>query len=125
MLELTADRLMMVDSGKAEEFAGSLKDYTDFVLGKNQPGSASGKASGGNRKEERRAAAERRKQQTELRKSVTAAAKQMQQLAADISAIDRAMFDPASADPTHADLAMSDLMTLPADTEERLHRAEA
>ena len=69
MLELTADRLVMVDSGKAEEFPGTLKDYTDFVLGKNQPGSSSGKGSGGNRKEERRAAAERRKQQTELRKS--------------------------------------------------------
>ena len=125
MLELTADRLVMVDSGKAEEFAGSLKDYTDFVLGKNQPGSASGKASGGNRKDERRAAAERRKQQTELRKSVTSAEKQMQLLAADISAIDRAMFDPASADPKHADLAMSDLMNLRAETQDRLDKAEA
>ena len=125
MLELTADRLVMVDSGKAEEFAGTLKDYTDFVLGKNQPGSSSGKASGGNRKDERRAAAERRKQQTELRKSVASAEKQMQLLAADISAIDRAMFDPASAGPKHADLAMSDLMKLRAETQDRLDKAEA
>ncbi|MBQ0772992.1 MAG: ATP-binding cassette domain-containing protein, partial [Sphingomonadales bacterium] len=125
MLELTADRLVMVDSGKAEEFAGTLKDYTDFVLGKNQPGSSSGKASGGNRKEERRAAAERRKQQTELRKSITAADKQMQALGAEISAIDRAMFDPASADPKHADLAMSDLMKLRAETQDKLDKAEA
>jgi ATP-binding cassette, subfamily F, member 3 len=125
MLELTADRLVMVDSGKAEEFAGTLKDYTDFVLGKNQPGSSSGKASGGNRKDERRAAAERRKQQTELRKQVASTEKQMQLLAADISAIDRAMFDPASADPKHADLAMSDLMKLRAETQDRLDKAEA
>ncbi|MFT7358849.1 ABC-F family ATP-binding cassette domain-containing protein [Parasphingorhabdus sp.] len=125
MLELTADRLVMVDSGKAEEFAGTLKDYTDFVLGKNQPGSSSGKASGGNRKEERRAAAERRKQQTELRKSITAADKQMQALGAEISAIDRAMFDPASAEPKHADLAMSDLMKLRAETQDKLDKAEA
>ena len=125
MLELTADRLMMVDSGKAEEFAGSLKDYTDFVLGKNQPGSASGKASGGNRKEERRAAAERRKQQGELRKTVAASEKQMKLLGEEVSAIDRAMFDPASAEPKHASLSMTELMKLRAETQDKLDAAEA
>jgi len=125
MLELTADRLVMVDSGKAEEFAGTLKDYTDFVLGKNQPGSSGGKASGGNRKEERRAAAERRKQQTELRKSVTAADKQMKSLATELSAIDSAMFDPATAEPRHAGLTMTDLMKLRAETQDKLDKAEA
>jgi len=124
MLELTADRLVMVDSGKAEEFAGTLKDYTDFVLGKNQPGSSSGKASGGNRKEERRAAAERRKQQGELRKSITAADKQMKILGTEISAIDRAMFDPATAEPKHAGLTMTDLMKLRAETQDKLDKAE-
>ncbi len=125
MLELTADRLVMVDSGKAEEFAGSLKDYTDFVLGRNQPGSSGGKAGGGNRKEERRAAAERRKQQTELRKTVTAAEKQMQVLGTELSTIDRAMFDPASAEPKHADLSMTELMKLRAEIQDRLDQAEA
>jgi ATP-binding cassette subfamily F protein 3 len=125
MLELTADRLMMVDSGKAEEFSGSLKDYTDFVLGKNQPGSASGKASGGNRKEERRAAAERRKQQGELRKTVTASEKQMKLLGEEVSLIDRAMFDPASAEPKHASLSMTELMKLRAETQDKLDAAEA
>jgi len=125
MLELTADRLMMVDSGKAEEFAGSLKDYTDFVLGKNQPGSSGGKASGGNRKEERRAAAERRKQQGELRKTVAASEKQMKLLGEEVSAIDRAMFDPASAEPKHASLSMTELMKLRAETQDKLDAAEA
>ncbi|ASK87391.1 ABC-F family ATP-binding cassette domain-containing protein [Sphingorhabdus sp. SMR4y] len=124
MLELTADRLVMVDSGKAKEFAGSLKDYTDFVLGKNQPASAGGKASGGNRKEERRAAAERRKQQTELRKTITAADKEMKRLAEEISAIDRAMFDPESAAAQHADLSMTELMKLRADNQDKLDAAE-
>ena len=32
MLELTADRLVLVDGGTATEFAGSLDDYTDLVL---------------------------------------------------------------------------------------------
>ena len=125
MLELTADRLVMVDSGKAEEFSGTLKDYTDFVLGKNQPGSSGGKGSGGNRKEERRAAAERRKQQGELRKTVTASEKQMKVLGEEVSLIDRAMFDPASADPKHADLSMTDLMKLRAETQDKLDQAEA
>ena len=125
MLELTADRLMMVDSGKAEEFSGSLKDYTDFVLGKNQPGSSGGKASGGNRKEERRAAAERRKQQGELRKTVAASEKQMKLLGEEVSAIDRAMFDPASAEPKHASLSMTELMKLRAETQDKLDAAEA
>jgi len=35
------------------------------------------------------------------------------------------MFDPASAEPKHADLAMSDLMKLRAETQDRLDRAEA
>jgi len=125
MLELTADRLVMVDGGKAEEFSGTLKDYTDFVLGKNQPGTSDGKAGGGNRKDERRAAAERRKQQTELRKSITAADKQMKQLGIELSAIDRAMFDPASAEPKHAGLTMTDLMKLRSETQDRLDKAEA
>ena len=38
MLELTADRLVLVDGGTAREYAGSLDDYTDFILGRNQDG---------------------------------------------------------------------------------------
>lgn len=34
MLELVADRLVLVDSGAAREFSGSLDDYTDFILGR-------------------------------------------------------------------------------------------
>ncbi len=32
MLELTADRLVLVDGGTATEYAGSLDDYTDLIL---------------------------------------------------------------------------------------------
>ena len=42
MIELTADRLVLVDGGTATEFAGSLDDYTDFVLGKNGAGADAG-----------------------------------------------------------------------------------
>ena len=82
MLELTADRLVMVDSGRAKEFSGSLEDYTDFVLGRNQeskrPGPDGNSRSVGNRKDERRQAAERRKQQADLRKTASRAEKQME-----------------------------------------------
>ena len=37
MVELTADRLVLVDDGTATEYAGSIEDYIDFVLGRNQP----------------------------------------------------------------------------------------
>src|SRR3546814_931808 len=36
MLELTADRLVLVDDGTAQEFSGSLEDYTAFVLGRSE-----------------------------------------------------------------------------------------
>ena len=38
MLELAADRLLLVDSGTAKEFSGSLDDYTDFILGRKPKG---------------------------------------------------------------------------------------
>jgi ATP-binding cassette subfamily F protein 3 len=38
MLELVADRLVLVDSGAAKEFSGSLDDYTDFILGRKPKG---------------------------------------------------------------------------------------
>ena len=37
MIELTADRLVLVENGGATEYAGSVDDYIDFVLGRNQP----------------------------------------------------------------------------------------
>ena len=36
MVELTADRLVLVDGGTASEYPGSIEDYIDFVLGRNQ-----------------------------------------------------------------------------------------
>ncbi len=125
MLELTADRLVMVDSGKANEFSGSLNDYTDFVLGRNQEVKSATGGGGGNRKEERRLAAERRKQQSELRKTASSAEKKIEMLGKKLSALDRAMFDPASAEQEHADLTMTELMKLRASVQEELEQNEA
>ncbi|WP_121117843.1 ABC-F family ATP-binding cassette domain-containing protein [Croceibacterium ferulae] len=37
MVELTADRLVLVDDGTAKDYTGNMSDYIDFVLGRNQP----------------------------------------------------------------------------------------
>lgn len=124
MLELTADRLVMVDSGKAKEFSGTLNDYTDFVLGRNQEKPAGSSNSGGNRKEERRLAAERRKQQSELRKAASTAEKKIETLGKRLSGIDRAMFDPASAEKDYADLTMTELMKLRSSVQDELEQNE-
>ncbi|MCA1654775.1 MAG: ATP-binding cassette domain-containing protein, partial [Sphingomonadales bacterium] len=37
MVELTADRLVLVEDGGATDYAGSIDEYIDFVLGRNRP----------------------------------------------------------------------------------------
>jgi ATP-binding cassette subfamily F protein 3 len=125
MLELTADRLVLVDGGAAREFPGSLEDYTDFVLGRNQNGGGNTDQPRGNRKDERRAAAEARERNQGLRKAVKAAEEMVAKLTARRSAIDRALFDPNSADAADAKRTTTELMKLRADVERDLEAAEA
>jgi ATP-binding cassette, subfamily F, member 3 len=123
MLELTADRLVLVDDGTAREFSGSLEDYTDLILGKNQPkGEAAAKSS---KKDDRKAAALAREAQAALRKTIRDAEADMAKLSAVRSAIDRALFDPKSADKDHAQLTMSELMQRRAKLTQAIETAEA
>jgi ATP-binding cassette subfamily F protein 3 len=112
MLALTADRLVLVDGGTATEFAGSLEDYTDLILGKNGTGGGEGakEATKGNRKDGRRAAAEARERSQKLRKDAQAAEREIARLEARKTELERAMFDPATAAPGDAALTMGDLM---------------
>jgi ATP-binding cassette subfamily F protein 3 len=123
MLELIADRLVLVDGGTAREFDGSLDDYTALVLGP-QPGSAR-KDAKGSRKEDRRLAAAAREQGKALRSRARSAEADIARLGAFRSAIDRAMFDPAAADESLAALAMSDLLKRRAEVQAQLEAAEA
>src|SRR5215213_4119572 len=66
MLELTADRLVLVDDGTAAEYPGSIEDYIDFVLGRNQPK----KDRGPKPKKDRRADARSREDARRNRKSI-------------------------------------------------------
>ncbi len=51
MTEAVADRLLLIDGGRATPYAGSIDDYTDMILGRKpkdekKPAKASGKAGG-------------------------------------------------------------------------------
>jgi ATP-binding cassette, subfamily F, member 3 len=121
MIELTADRLVLVDEGTAQEFSGTLDDYTDLIL------KGAGKASAPKRdkKEERKLAAAAREQEAALRKAAVSAETEMATLTDRRSAIERAMFDPTSATGPDAKLTMSELMKLRADISAQIEAAES
>ena len=125
MIEMAADRLVLVDGGRANEYGGSLEDYTDLILGRNQPkggGAPNGKPAA---KKDKKAAAQAREQATSLRKSVRALEDRMARLTARRGEIDRAMFDPEQAVAADAKRTMTELMKLRADVEAELQAVEA
>ncbi|HYW15397.1 MAG TPA: ABC-F family ATP-binding cassette domain-containing protein [Allosphingosinicella sp.] len=124
MLELTTDRLVLVDNGTALEYSGSLDDYTDMILGRNQEGGGDKQAAKRNRKDERRAEAEARAQGQSLRKTAQAAEAEIARLEKRKTEIERAMFDPASASAEDSKRTMSELMKLLAETGAKLADAE-
>lgn len=106
MLELTADRLVLVDGGTATEFSGTIEDYTDFILGKRP---AKEKMSKADRKDDKKAQAAAREAQAKLKRDVNDAEADLAKLEVVLSAIDRAMFDPASASNEYKNLTMGEL----------------
>ena len=108
MVELTADRLVLVDGGTAKEYNGSMEDYIDFILGRNQP-KAGGEAKPKASKQDKKASAAAREEQRAAKKKLTDAENLVAKLQAQISMHDRAMFDPASADKDLAKLNMGEL----------------
>ena len=124
MIELVADRLVLVDGGRAEPYDGSLEDYTDFVLGRGAAASGSGKAAKSDRKAGRRAAAAARQKEQELRKRVKQAETELGRLTETRNAIDKAMFDPSSVDATFSKLTMTELMKKRAEIETHMEAAE-
>jgi len=122
MVELTADRLVLVENGAAVDYPGSIDDYIDFVLGRNQPKAEARPKAG---KSDRRAAAKARDGASALKRAASDAEAESARLAAQCSAIDRAMFDPAGAEPDLASLPMSELSRRRAKLETELALAEA
>jgi len=106
MLELTADRLVLVDNGTATEFSGTIEDYTDFILGKGPPKEKLSKA---DRKEDKKAQAAARETQAKLKRDVSDAEADLAKLEVVLSAIDRAMVDPSAAANEYKNLTMGEL----------------
>ena len=140
LLELTADRLVLVANGTAQPFDGSLDDYRDMVLaggersapspalageGRGEGSSAGSSRTRAARKDERRAAAEARERTQALRKAVKDAEADVAKLTSRRSEIDRALFDPNGYDGPHKGAKVTELMKLRGDVERRLAVAEA
>ncbi len=121
MVELTADRLVLVHDGTAAEYNGSLEDYIDFVLGRNQGGQSKEKVS----KADKKAATLSRDALKALKAKVKDAEGAVSKLQAQISAIDLAMFDPKKAAPDLAKLGIGALSQRRAGHAKELERAEA
>src|SRR6187399_452426 len=94
MVELTADRLVLVDDGTASDYPGSIEDYIDFVLGRNQPKAAARPKVD---KKDRKAAALAREQARQIGKDIAEAEAAVARLQARVTGIDLAMADPAAA----------------------------
>ena len=119
MVELTADRLVLVDGGTAKEFDGSLDDYIGFIL----KGDKATAPKGG--KQDKKAAAASREKLAAARRAVKEAEAEMARLTGERSAVDQAMFDPSTAGPKLAKMTMTALMKLRADLTDALEAAEA
>jgi len=125
MLEMTADRLVLVDGGTAKEFDGSIDDYIAFVLARDpNPGRKEDGTRGLNKKDQRRANAEAREKGQELRKRARAAEAELEKLQGMRSAVDHAMFDPSKAAPALAKLTMTELMKRRSELETQIESAE-
>jgi ATP-binding cassette subfamily F protein 3 len=121
MIELTADRLVLVENGAATEYAGSVDDYIDLVLGRGASPSEQPKQ----RRHDRKAAAKAREDARVLKKAAAEAEAASARLAAQCSALDRAMFDPSCAPAEFASLPMSELSQRRAQIAAELEAAEA
>ncbi|MGP1282222.1 MAG: ribosomal protection-like ABC-F family protein [Parasphingopyxis sp.] len=124
MLELTADRLILIEDGTAAEFDGSIDDYTDLVLGKNEPAPEPKSGARKNAKQARKDAAEARRQTQELRKRAKEAEAAIAKLETQRSVIDRAMFAPDEAEGDLATATMTELMMKRAQLDEKIAEQE-
>ena len=110
LIELTADRLWLVDGGTCKPFDGDMDDYRRLLLDQRRGRNAErrlekregdsgsfnrgGGRSAADRKEQRRAAAEARTAVQHLRRAVKEAEKQLERLQAEKARIEAKLADP-------------------------------
>ncbi len=120
MLELTADRLVLVDDGTAREYDGSLDDYIALVLG------SSAKNNGGKGpKKDKKAAAAARDRETAMKKTIRDIEADTARFTTELNAVDTAMADPKKAEPRFSRLSMTELMKRRSEVEAKLAASEA
>jgi len=128
MVELTADRLVLVDAGTAREYAGSMEDYIDFVLGRNQPKKAAKKAAkpAASKAQPQAAASSKDKAKARFIKSeLEKAEKSLARLTAELAKIDVAVIELGQTGRPDVGEKMADLLASRAQVSEKLARAEA
>ena len=124
MLELVADRLLLVDGGTAREFDGTIEEYAAFVVSGKEPAPAPAPAAAPvDKKEERRAAAQAREASAGLRKAVKDAEGEIAKAQRALAEVDGALAGIAS--PALKPLSMGELMKRRGEVEARLEAAEA
>jgi len=123
LLGLIADRLLLVDGGTVQDFAGSLDDYRAMVLrsgnGSAEDGDDNGAKRASRKDERRRRAAESRENSKALRKQVAQAEAEMKLLWQE-----RAEIDEMLARPSAKGASVAELMKTRAEVERRLATAE-
>jgi len=123
LIEATADRLVLVDGGRAAPFDGSIDDYEALVLAGPADAAAEPKAAPAPKaprmdpKEARRQAAARREAAQPLRKAMQAAEAKLAKLTAERDTLDRQLAAPG-ADVTALTLQRGQLDTAIARAEE-------
>ncbi|MFK4871175.1 ABC-F family ATP-binding cassette domain-containing protein [Novosphingobium sp. ZW T3_23] len=106
MVELAADRLVLVDQGTAENYDGSMEDYIDFVLGRNQPKAADKQAES---KPARKNGAVAREELKALRKKVSETETRMKRIQQNLETLDAVLADPSSAKGDLAKLGLGEI----------------
>jgi ATP-binding cassette subfamily F protein 3 len=120
MVELTADRLVLVDGGTAKEYAGSMEDYIAFVLAGDGGGEgAKTKAVKKDDKPQLSAAA------VALQKKAHEAEALVAKLTKQLNAVDRAMADPSTAEAWLSRMNAAELAKQHAQISKKLDAAEA
>jgi ATP-binding cassette subfamily F protein 3 len=122
LLGLIADRLVLVDGGTAQDFAGSLDEYRAMVLRPGNGGAednANGAKRGSRKDERRRLAAESRESAKSLRKQVTQAEAEMKRLWQQ-----RAEIDEMLSRPNANGASVAELMKTRSEVERRLASTE-
>lgn len=124
MVELTADRLVLVDNGTAREYAGSMEDYIDFVLGRNQP-KKSAKDAPAKPKAKPSDAPSNRAKERYLRSELAKAEKVLERLTAQAERTDQEIVDLTASQQGPDAKGLEALLAARAELTGRLDEAEA